>query len=110
MKNDTRVALWKAAADQAVVELGLGGDHDRHSGSRSSVKTSANTVWRLLRRDNGSYDYLSANDFFDLKSSDANKTQLGLQNFGYFTISYGKIHIWPLPSGAPTGDAGWTAC
>lgn len=110
LKNDPRIALWKGQRDEIMLELSIGSTNDEYSGRPLRTKTSNDRIWRMLKRTDGAYEFLSQDDFFDLTSSGYNQTQLGIQKFGYFTISHGNIHIWPKPAGDPTGDAQWSAC
>lgn len=110
LKNDPRIELWKSKTDELLLEISVASDHDEYSGRPLRTKTSNDRVWELTNRTDGAYDFLSLDRFFDLESSGYNKNQLGIQNYGYYTISHRKIHIWPKPDGDPTGDAVWTPC
>lgn len=110
LKNDPRIALWQGARDRAIVAISALAQRDEYSNGPLRTRTPNDRFWKLIERTDGAYELISAHDFFDIVSSGRSKQQLGIQVFGYFTVSYGNIHVWPKPQTAPTGDFGWSAC
>lgn len=110
LMNDPRIELWKVQMRETIAVIHDMSEADQYSGPPLRSITPDDRVWELLRREDGTYERLGANEFFDLVGSNATIDQLGLQVFGYFTIAQGKIHLWPKPSGDPTGPAAWSPC
>ena len=109
LKNDPRIPLWSSAAAEVMDEIIRHDDQDRFSGGPLRTLTLRNRPWINLRENQGRLQYLPVYDFYDLLDSGITSAQVG-EYPGYFTVTESFVKIWPVPSGDPTGDAGWVGC